>query len=70
VLDESGVGPCDPDGGCSLQQDFRDNDLVRGPVRLAPEEGAAVAHEPGEEPPTQPADTLTYLRSKLIELDL
>src|SRR5260221_12566766 len=66
VLDESGVGPCDPDGGGPLQQDFRDNDLVRGPVRLAPEEGAAALLEPGEEPPAQPADTLTYLRSKLI----
>ncbi len=62
ALDESGVGPCDPGRGCPLQQDFRHNNLVRRPARIAPGEGAAVSLEPGEESPAQLGDAFARLR--------
>src|SRR5947209_4097553 len=64
---ESGVGPRDSCSSCPLQQDLRDNDLVRRPARLAPGEGAAIAGEPGEQPPAQPGDTRDRPRRRFIQ---
>ncbi len=62
ALDEPRVGPHNPGRGGPLQQDFRDDDLVRRPARLAPGEGAAALLEPGEEAPAQPGDAIDRLR--------
>src|SRR5258708_9424349 len=61
-LDEPGVGPRNPGCGGPLQQDFRENHLVRRPIRVAPGEGPAVSREPGEEALAQPGDALDRLQ--------
>src|SRR5258708_13886291 len=62
ALDEPGVGPRNLGRGSPLQQDFRDNHLVRRPIRVAPGEGPAVSREPGEEALAQPGDALDRLQ--------
>ena len=66
AIDEPAVGPGNPGRGRPLQEDFRHNDFVRLPARLAPGKGAAVSREPGEEPPAQPGERLDHLGRDLM----